>query len=555
MRKRVLSLALCIIVVVCLLPVTAFAATTIESADATISHPVHGATPDTAPQVYGGSCQIDTSCNSDGYTNGVRWREFSTGKVMGSSDTFVGGKNYELSVCLLAKSGYAFASGKSRVTVNAEAASLSVQDVSHARATVTLTADNLYISSVNVTGLDTPQNGSTPDYTVSVSESTCQTDSTITRDTVKNGVAWIDLTSNTYMKPTDKFQGGRKYCVEVYLIANPGYEFPTNTQVYLDGTAVTASKSGQTIFATLQFPAVSEHIHTPSDWRTTQVYHYTVCTTCGDMLKQDDHTGGKATCLEPGLCSVCGYAYLETTEDHVPESKWTARAEMYHYHKCKLCGAHCDIEDHRWSPKHHAVDARGHAYQCADCKGYDTIVPHTPGPEATATTPQTCTVCGYIITPAKNHVHDLAKIPAVEATCMEGGNIEYYVCSGCMDCFTDPEGKNKIPETMSVMTDPLGHTVSDDWKSDENLHWRTCTACGETLAETEMRHEMKKNKCTTCGYKESAKADKDDEEEEKDDPPEQDSELPVGVLITVAASVVIFAAAIVATVIVLKKKK
>lgn len=246
--------------------------------------------------------------------------------------------------------------------------------------------------------------------------------------------------------------------------------------------------------------------HTPSGWRTTGAYHYKACTTCGEFLEQEDHKGGKATCVDKGKCTVCGYEYLETTEEHTPDaSQWVARGSMYHFHKCKLCGAHCDIEDHRWSPTYLYQDKAGHAWICADCKAHSDVEPHNPGPAATETTPQTCKDCGYIITPAKNHKHDLQKVPAVAATCTQPGNIEYYTCTGCMDCFTDPQGKNKLPEDQSVELAPLGHQTSDTWKNDESYHWRTCSVCKEILEETRMVHEPANGPCATCGYDPAAK--------------------------------------------------
>lgn len=44
--------------------------------------------------------------------------------------------------------------------------------------------------------------------------------------------------------------------------------------------------------------------------------------------------------------------------------------------------------------------ADGHAHKCRNCDVHDTTEAHTPGPEATATTPQICMDCGYIIKPA-----------------------------------------------------------------------------------------------------------------------------------------------------------
>ena len=242
----------------------------------------------------------------------------------------------------------------------------------------------------------------------------------------------------------------------------------------------------------------TESAHTPSGWRTTGIYHYRVCTTCGDMLDQEDHKGGQATCTDKGICTVCSEPYLDVTEDHVPDtSKWVARAKMYHYHPCKLCGAHCDAEDHRWSPKYHSVGKEGHAYQCADCKGYDTVYPHVAGPAGTPGAAEVCRDCGYEMAPAREHKHTLTKVTQKAATCTEPGNIEYYTCDGCSKIFSDSKGTKKITETTVA---PLGHQLSDDWKQDENFHWRSCTVCGEVLAETKMAHETENGICTTCAY-------------------------------------------------------
>lgn len=294
--------------------------------------------------------------------------------------------------------------------------------------------------------------------------------------------------------------------------------------------------------------SATTHVHTPSEWRTTGAYHYKACVTCGEFLEQEDHRGGTATCHEKGICTVCGYAYIEENEDHTPDtSKWVARGDMYHFHPCTYCGAHCDIEDHRWSPTYLYKDASGHAWICADCNANSAIEKHNPGPAATETTPQTCKDCGYILQSAKGHTHDLTRVPQVPATCTQEGNIEYYFCTGCNDCFTDAEGKNKIPDTMSVMAGALGHTTSDTWCSDETYHWRICTTCNQVLDETKMLHEAK-SKCPTCGYTHAA------EETQSNTPtPQKSGNHPM--LAVLLLALVCFAAATTATVILLKLKK
>lgn len=248
----------------------------------------------------------------------------------------------------------------------------------------------------------------------------------------------------------------------------------------------------------------SDHTHTPSEWRTTQVYHYRVCTSCGDMLEEQDHTGGVATCAEKGKCAVCGYEYIDTNENHTPDtSKWVARGDMYHFHKCSLCGAHCDIEDHKWSPKPHVADANGHAYQCADCMACDTQQPHNPGPAATETAPQTCKDCGYIITPAIQHIHKLTLVAEVAPTCTEPGMNAYYTCSGCLQRFADGAGKEPLQEGEDLTIPPQGHQISNDWGHNEDTHWRTCAVCQDKMVETDGKHALQNGKCTTCGYEEA----------------------------------------------------
>ena len=83
------------------------------------------------------------------------------------------------------------------------------------------------------------------------------------------------------------------------------------------------------------------------------------------------------------------------------------------------------------------------------------------------------------------------------ATCTEPGNVEHYTCSGCKDVFSDSKGIKKIKETAIA---PLGHTASDVWGVDDQLHWRVCTTCNQVMIETQMVHELENGICTTCAY-------------------------------------------------------
>ncbi len=371
------------------------------------------------------------------------------------------------------------------------------------------------INAISLSGLRQP-----------VAGQVCSTFNAFTTDTAGvsfDGVDWFDVTADRFLEGTDKFIDGHQYRVEIYVSAADGYTFkcqddrtPTVTAT-IDGKKMEVVKrfeykafAGAVLCYTFPKNAPEETLpetcnHTLSGWRTNQAYHYKVCTTCGEFLIQEDHTGGRATCAEKGKCTVCGYEYLETTEDHIPDtSKWYNRAGMYHFHKCTLCGAHCDIEDHKWSPRYHPVDARGHAYQCADCKGYDTLQPHNPGPAATETAPQTCKDCNYIIAPAKNHTHSLTRVEEVAPTCDDPGVNAYYACAGCSQKFVDAEGKEAYTDEEALTIPPQGHKLSNGWGFDDKTHWRICAECNEKMIETDMVHQLQDGKCTTCEYDENA---------------------------------------------------
>lgn len=458
----------------------------------------------------------------------------------------------------------------------------------------TTEADGKLIKDVDVT-ISRPIAGQYPSSTCTVETTTCSLYHT-------DPVTWTDE-SGKIVKATDKFQEGKQYTVSIWLAAKSGYVFQTDAAgnpkltgaingdlppfinkayeqdpkevIELTYTFASTQKAPETTEPTKSTtPTEPAHTHTISDWRTTGAYHYKACTTCGEFLEQEDHKGGTATCSAKGKCSVCGYEYMEENENHIPDtSKWIARGEMYHFHACRLCGAHCDTEDHRWSPTYLYQDATGHAWICADCKAHSEVEKHNPGPAATETTPQTCKDCDYIIEPAKNHKHDLTKVPQAPATCTQEGNIEYYTCSGCSDRFADAAGTNIIPADMCVAVGALGHTASDAWYQDGQFHWRTCSVCHTVLEETRMVHAMENEVCTTCGYADSGDLTNTEplpteatvestpiettpiETTQNEQPLSKQEKAGISWLTAVLIGTSTFGAAVTATVIILKKRK
>ena len=496
----------------------------IARVDLTIVNPVVGKTP-TFAKVKTDEYESKNTGGVSNQTNGVTWTNQSSGVNLTVSNPFKENTKYTVKYYLTAKDNYWF--NGTKYYINGKQVSVMSSNAGMTEVVVGLTDLIPGDGKKEITTLDlsvtAPKDGEKPSYT-KIDGTGYYSDNGVNGTGTriyKNGIAWYKSASS-YISPgtTETFTGGTEYTVKISLTPKDGYKFGASVAAKINGKAATMETfdDGSINVSVKLTAAEKDHTHTASEWRTTGAYHYTACTECGDMLNQEDHKGGVATCSTKGKCTVCGYAYVEENEEHNPDtSKWIACGNLYHAHLCKDCGAHAVTEDHK------------------------------AGPAATETQPQTCTVCGYIIAPAKNHVHKLTKVERVEPTCIEAGNVEYYTCDGCSDVFTDSNGKTKLSDAVIA---PLGHTTSDDWKYNETNHWRICSVCNEVLIETEMAHEMENGTCATCCYEEGAVAPTQPTDTQPKNDENKDNDalwwIIIGAVVLVAAGVVI--------VIVMKKK-
>ncbi len=95
------------------------------------------------------------------------------------------------------------------------------------------------ISSVEVKDVDTPVVGQTPDFDVTAEDSF-----------YINGIYWTDATDpkNRFtMKETDTFEAGHTYELEVWIRANEGYKFRTDSDGWLDIAATVGGKDAEVI--------------------------------------------------------------------------------------------------------------------------------------------------------------------------------------------------------------------------------------------------------------------------------------------------------------------
>ena len=298
-----------------------------------------------------------------------------------------------------------------------------------------------------------------------------------------------------------------------------------------------------------------------------------VCSTCqtaygelgGHTLTK--HDAVDATCTAPGNveywnCSVCGKNFSdstgkgELTEITIPAlnhnwGAWTSNGNGTHTRTCQRDSRHTETENcsggsatctnaaictscggyygkelgHDWGEWKNTGNAQQHIRTCQRDQSHTETAAHTPGTPANCTTPQTCTACGYEITPANNNhdwnawesngngththtcknnsshtettncsggsatcearavcdvchmvygelaPHTLTHTPAVDATCTTPGNVEYWHCSVCNKNFSDSAGKGELTE---VATPALNHNWGAWEKVSETQHQRIC---------------------------------------------------------------------------------
>lgn len=549
--RKIWAFLLTLVFLICLVPSHASASTVIDNVAVILDYPEAGKIPPGT-----------ATCMGKGYEiYAVDWFDRNHNRFLEANETIKAGHQYEAVVWVMASDGYNFKAQNDNTpsisaTVNGEAVEPTKAFEYKAWAMVNLTYSFLpvpskgWITSIDVS-IPAPVVGQKPFYDKITTEQYNLSNvyfNDQTNPDMKNGILWQRASDGVAISPTSNavYSEFTEYELRCLIFPNEGYSMTDNTVVRINGVQAEAEMDYASFLSVkFKFPAtgnVQNHIHTPGEWRCTAADHYRVCVDCYEIVENGPHTGGNATCTKKGKCTVCGYEYLEIIEAHTPDTtKWTACGALYHAHLCKDCGAHCNPQE------------------------------HIPGPAATESNPQICTVCNYIIQPAKNHTHKLTKVEKVNATCTDNGCNEYYTCSGCSERFADADGKNKIADIDSLIIAATGHVQTGEWSTTAEEHWLVCQNCNQIMTETKLTHEMIDGKCGVCGYKNNGEAvteklpietkgeeqtpetsDKNDENEKKDEINKEGKEL--GWLPPVLIGVVFFVGAIIATVLILKKR-
>lgn len=234
--------------------------------------------------------------------------------------------------------------------------------------------------------------------------------------------------------------------------------------------------------------------------------HWHGCIRCGEKKDVADHYPGPAATEEKDqICLTCGYV-MTPKLGHVHEysEEWSSDAQG-HWYGCEGCGEQEDYGEHVYdnlcdpdcnicdylAPAAHQFDEEwssdeaGHWTACILCGKENTPEPHIPDEAASAGGAVLCTVCGYEITPAAEHIH-----------------------------------KGSSP-----------------WNRDEAGHWRTCD-CGEITdnashswgSGVENVDATITYRCTECGAERT---------EGEPKPLEEESGFPYGLLLSILAFIAV----------------
>ena len=228
--------------------------------------------------------------------------------------------------------------------------------------------------------------------------------------------------------------------------------------------------------------------HTYGSWtQSGETEHSRSCTLCG-KAENGAHNWNwgvviqAATCQQTGIlaqsCVDCGRE-ITTAIPVAAHSYQGATGLNAAEHKlvCTVCGQET-TEAHVFgeAPEH---DESGHFYSCTICKYEKDRADHIPGPEATETEDQVCTLCGRVLKPRGAHEHDFAEAWITD----DSGH--WHSCSGCDD--RDSLGSHIFDSDCDTQCNVCrferlpAHKPASEWTSDATGHWHICAGCGEKL--------------------------------------------------------------------------
>lgn len=239
--------------------------------------------------------------------------------------------------------------------------------------------------------------------------------------------------------------------------------------------------------------------------------HSAVCTVCQQSF-QLSHNWNKgkvnkeATCQETGsktlTCKSCSATKEETISKAAHSfTPWEAVDEKNHTHSCTVCQKK-ETKAHNFGSEL-LHDETVHFSGCSDCNFTMGQEAHVPGPAATATTDQVCTVCNRVLQLRADHQHELAEGWLFDD---KGHWNSCNLCSQkCNYTAHSYETNCQVRCTICDAERTAPHDPDGTWANDTLGHWQLCATCGEktlTGAHTPGADATTATPqlCLDCGY-------------------------------------------------------
>ena len=275
---------------------------------------------------------------------------------------------------------------------------------------------------------------------------------------------------------------------------------------------------------------LSHHNAVPHTCTADGTVEYWDCSVCGKKFSDPNGTNEITNIADPN--DPARHSLVKTDEkaptctDNGNRAYWTCTecrnifSDDAGLNQTTLADVTVSATGHTWS-NDWSSDGTGHWHDCvnANCPitennqkvGYAA---HTPGADATETTPQTCDVCGYELAPSLGHIHanHLTFIAEVPETCTADGVKAHYECE-CGKLFADDQAATEV--TLESLKIAAHHTYGTDWESDnDDDHYHICSVCSGkadvtphsydsgmiTIPATETTEGVKTYTCSVCHH-------------------------------------------------------
>ncbi len=242
-----------------------------------------------------------------------------------------------------------------------------------------------------------------------------------------------------------------------YSEGKKAYYTCTCGKIYLDEDAQNEVTEDDLIIAPLNHPSSSvvktERVE-PTHVLDGNIAYWT-CTLCGNVFSD-----------ESCQTKIDDVSIPATGHENATELPWTA-SEGTHQKICS-CGE--------------ILSEEAHAFVWVTDEGSTCVQAGTKHEE--------CTVCAfrrYDGTEIEKLSHNPQKTEAVEPTCNEDGNIEYYTCSECLNTFADEACTQPIEISKTVL-ESLGHRYNvftiKPTCTEEGYTKYECTRCDEVYTDS-----------------------------------------------------------------------